>query len=222
MTATTKTPLGPSTLVTQVVPRHRLERRCRRLRRGCRSGHHELRASTPTTRTSKTTPTTTRAVTGRRRRPRPRGRTGTVARKVLTSDATAYDPGQEKLRLKSIGQLGPANSVYVRIYEMTPSGPRVEAYTGYARCRGSRRAAPTPRSTVQVTLTGQGALAIISHPDTGAAVPTISGAGGGRDPADGPPLAAPRCGSPATGSPARPRSRSSARRRRASSSPPTA
>jgi hypothetical protein len=99
----------------------------------------------------------------------------TVARKVLTSDATAYDPGQEKLRLKSIGQLGPANTVYVRLYEMTPSGPRVEAYTGHAAVSWEPQGgANTALDTVQVTLTGQGALAAISHPDTGAAVPSIS------------------------------------------------
>lgn len=99
----------------------------------------------------------------------------TVARKVLTSDTTAYDEGQEHLRTKSIGKTGVANSVYVRIYEMEPDGPRVEAYTGHASVSWQPQGgANTALDTVQVALTGQGELAEISHPDTGAAIPSIS------------------------------------------------
>jgi len=104
------------------------------------------------------------------------GATITIARKGQTSDATTYDPGQEHLRTKSIGKFGIANSVTVRIYEMEPNGPRIEAYTGKASVSFQEQGgAETALSTAQITLNGQGALAIISHPDTGSAVPTISG-----------------------------------------------
>jgi hypothetical protein len=99
----------------------------------------------------------------------------TVARKVTAADATAYDPGQEFLRTKSIGKFGPANSVKVRIYEMEPSGPRVEAYFGVAAVSWQEQGgAEQALDTVQFTLTGQGQLAAIAHPDTGAAIPTIA------------------------------------------------
>lgn len=99
----------------------------------------------------------------------------TVARKVQSADATAYDPGQEHLRAKAIGQFGPSNSVTIRVYEMEPGGPRVEAYTGKAAVSWQPQGgAMTALDTVQVTLTGQGELSAIAHPDTGAAVPTIS------------------------------------------------
>lgn len=101
--------------------------------------------------------------------------TMTLARKVLTSDATAYDPGQEHLRTKSIGKVGPSATVTVRIYEMQPDGPRVEAYTGKATVSWQPQGgAMTALDTVQVALTGQGQLAPISHPDTGSVVPTQS------------------------------------------------
>lgn len=99
----------------------------------------------------------------------------TVARKSTVADVTAYDPGQEKLRIKSIGKFGVANRVFIRMYEMEPSGPRVEAYTGSAAVSWQEQGgAMSALSTVQVTLTGQGQLATITHPDTGAAIPTIS------------------------------------------------
>lgn len=99
----------------------------------------------------------------------------TVMRKVTAADATAYDPGQEFLRGKSIGKFGPANSVKIRIYEMEPSGPRIEAYYGLASVSWQEQGgAQQALDTVQVTLTGQGQLAPIAHPDTGAAVPTIA------------------------------------------------
>lgn len=100
---------------------------------------------------------------------------GTAGRKVTAADATAYDPGQEYLRSKAIGKFGPQNTVYCRIYEMQPGGPRVEAYTGHAAVSWEPQGgAMTALDTVQFTLTGQGQLAAISHPDTGTAVPTIS------------------------------------------------
>lgn len=99
----------------------------------------------------------------------------TVARKPTAADATAYDAAQEHFRTKSIGQFGPANSVTVRIYEMTPAGPRVEAYTGKAAVSYQPQGGGnTALDTVQITLTGQGGLAAIAHPDTGSAVATIA------------------------------------------------
>jgi hypothetical protein len=41
-----------------------------------------------------------------------------IARKVTVASPTAYDPGQEFLRSKAIGKMGPANSVNIRYYEM--------------------------------------------------------------------------------------------------------
>lgn len=99
----------------------------------------------------------------------------TVFRKVLNSDATSYDPGQEFLRLKAIGQFGPNNTVQVRIYEMEPGGPRVEAYLGVANVTWQAQAGNMEADdTVQVTLNGNGLISPIAHPDTGSAVPTLS------------------------------------------------
>jgi len=101
--------------------------------------------------------------------------TATVARKVTVADATAYDAGQELIRGRAIGKFGPNNVVYVRIYEMTASGPRVEAYTGHAAVSWQPQGgAMTALDTVQITFTGQGQLSSIAHPDTGSVVPTIS------------------------------------------------
>lgn len=89
-----------------------------------------------------------------------------VARKVTVADATAYDAGQEFLRSKAIGQMGPANSVQVRFYEMEPGGPREEAYMGSAAVTWSPEGGPmTALDMVAVTLSGQGELEQITHPD---------------------------------------------------------
>ena len=89
-----------------------------------------------------------------------------VKRAVRAATATAYDPGQEVLRVKAQGKMGPANSVRVRFYEMEPAGPRVEAYQGQAAVSwapegGSMEAL----DMVSVKLTGQGARTAITHPD---------------------------------------------------------
>lgn len=90
-----------------------------------------------------------------------------VARKVTAADQTAYDPGQEFLRARAIGQMGPANSVHIRFYEMEPSGPRVEAYEGTAAVTWSPEGgAMDATDMVAVTLTGQGQLSQITHPDS--------------------------------------------------------
>ncbi len=89
----------------------------------------------------------------------------TLARKVATSSATAYDAGQEYLRTKS-DSMGPANTAQVRWYEMTPGGPRVEAYSGFAAVSWSPdEGGMDALETVTVTLTGQGRRTPIAHPD---------------------------------------------------------
>ena len=99
----------------------------------------------------------------------------TVGRKVTAADSTVYDAGQEYLRSKAEGKTGVANSVFVRIYEMEPGGPRILAYTGKAGVTFQEQGgANNALSTAQVTLNGQGALATIAHPDTGSAVPTLA------------------------------------------------
>lgn len=93
------------------------------------------------------------------------GATGKVRRGVLASDPTAYDPGQEVLRLAA-QQTGVGNSVHVRIYEMEPGGPRVEAYEG--RCAvtwGEDGGNMEALSIVSFTLAGQGRRTTIAHPD---------------------------------------------------------
>lgn len=90
----------------------------------------------------------------------------TLARKVRAALATAYDPGQELLRAKAQGQMGPANSIRVRYYEMQPAGPRVEAYQGLAAVTWSPKGGGMPDlDVVDVKLVGQGARSAIAHPD---------------------------------------------------------
>jgi hypothetical protein len=90
----------------------------------------------------------------------------TCVRKVASvSNPTAYDAAQEFLRLASIGQFGPANTVHVRVYEYDPNDPngtatpRVEAYSGYASVSWQPQGGDMlAEDTVQISLTGQGAL----------------------------------------------------------------
>lgn len=93
--------------------------------------------------------------------------TGKVARKVTVADETTYDPGQEALRLAG-EQVGVGNSVHIRFYEMTPTGPRVEAYEGNAAVTWSPDGGDkTALNIVSFTLTGQGKRTAITHPDAG-------------------------------------------------------
>ena len=79
--------------------------------------------------------------------------------------ATAYDPGQEYLRLHN------GESVEVRFYEMSGNGtaesghPRVEAYQGRVAVKWSPDGGKVddPKS-VSVTLTGKGRRTSIAHP----------------------------------------------------------
>jgi hypothetical protein len=107
----------------------------------------------------------------------------TCVRKVASvSNPTAYDTAQEFLRLASIGQFGPANTVHVRVYEYDPNDPngtatpRVEAYSGYASVSWQPQGGDMlAEDTVQISLTGQGALNVITHPyPATAAVPVIT------------------------------------------------
>lgn len=92
--------------------------------------------------------------------------TATVKRAVTTASPTAYDPGQEAIRLAG-DQNGVANSVYVRWYEMEPAGPRVEAYEGLGAVSWSPNGGPMDSlSTVSFTITGQGKRIAVAHPTT--------------------------------------------------------
>lgn len=85
-----------------------------------------------------------------------------------TPDPTAYDPGQEALRLAA-NEMGTNNRVHVRWYEMTEGGPRVEAYEGYASVTWSPDGGGMDANNlVSITLTGQGKRTAITHPDAGA------------------------------------------------------
>lgn len=99
-----------------------------------------------------------------------------VGRKSTAADATSYDVGQEFLRSHSTGKIGAAARVHLRWYEMTTGGPRVEAYEGWATVGWSPDGGKvSDLNFVSVTLSGQGKLTAITHPDTGSAVPIISG-----------------------------------------------
>jgi hypothetical protein len=88
-----------------------------------------------------------------------------VVRKVKASDATSYDDGQEELRASS-DMTGANNRVEVRFYEMTDGGPRVEAHQGYAAVSWNPDGGPMDAlDIVSVTLTGQGELEPITHPE---------------------------------------------------------
>lgn len=90
----------------------------------------------------------------------------TVKRATVQGTPTAYDPGQEHLRLNG-AQMGVANSVHIRWYEMEPGGPRVEAYEGWAAVTWNPNGGgPDELATASVTLAGQGRRIPIAHPDT--------------------------------------------------------
>jgi hypothetical protein len=96
-----------------------------------------------------------------------------LSRKVNSTAPTTYDAGQEFLRTTSVTQ-GVQNSVQVRFYEMSPSGPRVEAYQGLASVTWSPKGgAMDAVDEVSVTLTGQGQRTAITHPDSLTPVPVI-------------------------------------------------
>lgn len=98
-----------------------------------------------------------------------------IVRKVTKADATVYDPGQEFMRAKAIGKLGAANSAHIRFYEMTPNGPRAEAYDGWAAVTWSPDGGKmSDLNGVSLTLDGQGQLVSITHPNTGSVISVVS------------------------------------------------
>lgn len=92
------------------------------------------------------------------------GATGTVRRAVVDGDTPVYDPGQELIRATS-EELGVANVLTVRFYELDEDGPRVLAYQGQCATdwtdNGGDMAA---NSTAGFTLTGRGRRNRITHP----------------------------------------------------------
>lgn len=102
------------------------------------------------------------------------GGEGKLHRKTRSSDLTAYDPGQEILRKAARG-MGVQNRVKVRVYEMEPDGPRVEAYSGYCLVTWSPDGGNMEAiDTVSFTLVGQGKCSEIAHPEGVTAIPLIA------------------------------------------------
>jgi hypothetical protein len=101
------------------------------------------------------------------------GGEGKLHRKTTSSDSTAYDPGQEILRKAARG-MGAANRLKVRVYEMEPAGPRVEAYSGYCLVTWSPDGGNMEAlDTVSFALVGQGKCSEIAHPEGVTALPVI-------------------------------------------------
>lgn len=96
----------------------------------------------------------------------------TVERKMVEGDRGSYNPCQELFRQAAF-KIDGTNHIEVRIYEMTPNGPRVEAYQGYASVQWKPAGGDMAKhDTVAVTLSGQGLLTAITHPDA-SAVPRV-------------------------------------------------
>jgi hypothetical protein len=97
----------------------------------------------------------------------------TVGRKVTLASATVYDPGQEALRAAA-DLLTAARIVDVRWYEVTPGGPIVEAYRGYAEVSYAQGGgAYNDLETATITLSGRGARETITHPDYAHVAPVL-------------------------------------------------
>jgi hypothetical protein len=103
-----------------------------------------------------------------------------VARKATAASATIYDPGQEAIRAAA-NNTGAANSVEIRWYEMNVDstgavvGPKVEAWQGYAVVSwGEDGGAMDALDSASVTMNGRGARTAITHPESVAAVPTVT------------------------------------------------
>lgn len=97
-----------------------------------------------------------------------------VGRKTIEGSPTAYDPGQEALRLAG-EEMGESNKVHVRWYEMTPDGPRAEAYEGFAAVSWTPEGGGMDANdSAAVMLTGKGRRNAITHPDDADVVATIS------------------------------------------------
>lgn len=87
-----------------------------------------------------------------------------VKRAVTTASPTAYDPGQEVLRLASLG-FGTGNSVDIRYYEVTAAGPIAEAYRGKVAVTFEQDGGDMAAlATATIKLAGQGTRSAITHP----------------------------------------------------------
>lgn len=93
------------------------------------------------------------------------GGEGKVKRSSTRADRTAYDPGQEILRLASI-EMGTDNEVEVRIYEDNgANGPQVEAYQGWCGVTWEPDGGGMDAiDTASFKLLGQGKREAIPHP----------------------------------------------------------
>ena len=90
--------------------------------------------------------------------------TGTVRRATVDGSPTAYDPGQEMIRTAS-DEMGIANVLDARFYELDEGGPRVLAYRGrVATDWTDGGGAMDANSTASFTLTGRGRRLPITHP----------------------------------------------------------
>lgn len=104
------------------------------------------------------------------------GGTVTIRRAPKRLTPTAYDDAQEYLRIAG-RKMGSENTVRIRVYEYGgASGPKVESYEGYvAVAYANAGGDPGALSTATLTLTGQGELVAITHPDNAAvAAPTVT------------------------------------------------
>lgn len=116
------------------------------------------------------------------------GGEGKLHRKTTASDSTAYDPGQEILRKAARG-MGTRNRVKIRVYEMEPDGPRVEAYSGYCLVTWSPDGGNMEAlDTVSFALVGQGKCSEIAHPEGVTAAPVVTGVLSSAPAADGEPF----------------------------------
>lgn len=89
---------------------------------------------------------------------------GKVKRAGQSAAPTEYDPGQEILRIASLG-MGQENRVDVRYYEVNPGGPLGEAWRGFAGVTWTEDGGGMDGlSIVSFTLFGQGQRTAITHP----------------------------------------------------------
>ena len=102
------------------------------------------------------------------------GGTATVRRAPKRITPTVYDAAQEFLRIAA-RKMGSENSVRIRVYEYGGvTGPMVEAYEGYVAVAWTNGGGgPDALSTASLTLTGQGAPTVITHPAAATATPTV-------------------------------------------------
>jgi len=109
------------------------------------------------------------------------GLTGKIGRKTQSSTPTAYDQGQEVLRVAA-EQMGNGNRVDVRFYKNpggiggSASNPRVEAYRGYTNVQWEPDGGGMEGlDSVSITLGGKGQRTSITHPEDGTVpIPVIT------------------------------------------------